>query len=95
MEVDQRLSSQENHKVKTVFACKVSLGTYSYQFECLTHSIGTDVKRYDLFVKKTGQEAKIVGGTQAVFTIGFFLLRHYKRIKLGYIKRKQIIEKVS
>lgn len=95
MEAGQHLDTQEKHKVKTIFAGKFSLGAYSYQLQCLTHSTGTGLKRFDLFMKKTGQEAKIIGETQSIFTVGFFLLRHYKKIRLGYIKRRQLIEKVS
>lgn len=93
MEADQHLGMEKDHHVKKVFAKKFNWGNYSYHFQCTVHSLGINSKRYDLFVKRTDHQSKIIGKNKCIVTKGVFLLRHFKKFRMGYIERKQVLEK--
>lgn len=94
MEADQHLEIKEDQSLKKVFARKFNWRNYSYHFQCVIYSMGSNSKRYDVVVKRTDQKSELIGKSQSIVTKGFFLLRHFKKIRLGYIERKQVLEKI-
>lgn len=85
--------NSELPEVKDLRQTVIRLGFCTVHMGRLTEK-SADVKRRTFLLKLVGAAAKKPGEKVSVLTLGIQVIHYAERIKLGFIKRKQVLEKV-
>lgn len=80
--------------IKILSQATLRLGICTLQFGVFTEKLADHWKSTNILMKFSGKEPKNIGETVEVLSLGLKIVRHGERLGMGFIKRKQTIQKV-